>query len=461
MGNSEVGHMTIGAGRVVHQDLTRIDAALADGSFARLAAVKELAQASPSQRVHVAGLLSPGGVHSHERHIWSFVDYLTKCSAKVSVHAFLDGRDTPPKSALNSLQTLEAKLKGQPHASIASICGRYYAMDRDERWERTKCAFDMLVGHGDTHRETDSIAALQAAYERGESDEFVQPTRTNAYQPIQDGDVFLFMNFRADRARQLCKSFVVGDFEGFERKESPVLSRFFSLTPYGVPVSSRAPNVKVRVLFEHENVRDSLGECIASRDLNQLRIAESEKSAHVTYFFSGGSDVRFKNETRTIIDSPQVSTYDLCPRMSADAVTDEVARCVRSNNYGLIVCNLANADMVGHTGDFKAAVQAVECIDECLSKILAACASTRSHCFVTADHGNVECMYNTDSAQSHTAHTNNLVPLVYVGPENIELAERGSLADIAPTILNVMKLPIADQMKGRSLATRRRDVQPL
>lgn len=459
MGNSEVGHMTIGAGRIVHQDLTRIDAALADGSFTQLAAVHELAKISSPQRIHVAGLLSPGGVHSHERHIWSFVDYLTECSAEVSVHAFLDGRDTPPRDALNSLETFEQKLSEHPLASIASICGRYYAMDRDERWDRTKSAFDMLVGHGDSLRHSDSIAALKSAYDRGESDEFVQPTRTDAYHPVQDGDVFLFMNFRADRARQLYQSFVVRDFTGFERERLPVLSRFFSMTPYDALPRPVAQITPVQVLFEHEQVRDSLGECIASKNLKQLRIAESEKSAHVTYFFSGGSDERFKSESRKIIDSQPVATYDLRPRMSADSVTAEVARSVRSKNYSLIVCNLANADMVGHTGDFDAAVQAVECLDECLTMILEACASTKSHCFVTADHGNVECMYNADSAQSHTAHTNNPVPFVYIGPSVLELSDRGSLADIAPTILEVMGLPISDQMDGRSLAVRHRDVQ--
>lgn len=460
MGNSEVGHMTIGAGRIVQQDLTRIDAALADSSFTQRAGVRELAQLSSSRRIHIAGLCSPGGVHSHERHFWTFVDYLTECSAKVSVHAFLDGRDTPPRDALNSLERLEEKLSELPTADIASICGRYYAMDRDERWDRTKSAFEMLVGHGDTHRHSDSIAALKAAYERGESDEFVQPTRTDAYQPVQDGDVFLFMNFRADRARQLCQSFVARDFRGFERKIQPTLSGFFSLTSYGSFEGSAVPSTHVRVLFDHEQVRDSLGECIASTELKQLRIAESEKSPHVTYFFSGGSDNHFKGEKRKIIDSQPVATYDLCPRMSADAVTAEVARSVLSNDYGLIVCNLANADMVGHTGDFDAAVQAVQCVDECLAKIFEACSSTKSHCFITADHGNVECMYDADSAQSHTAHTNNLVPLVYVGPEDLEFSDRGSLADIAPTILDIMGLPIPHRMDGRSLAIKRRDVQP-
>ena len=458
MGNSEVGHMTIGAGRIVRQDLTRIDIALTDGSFSRRSAIQDLLQISSSRRVHVAGLLSPGGVHSHERHIYSIVDYLSEHSARVSVHAFLDGRDTPPKSALSSLQRLEKKLGQRPLASVASICGRYYAMDRDERWDRTKCAFDMLVGDGDADQRSDSLEALRAAYERGESDEFVLPTKTDSFQPVQDGDVFILMNFRADRARQLYQSFVDREFKSFERNKRPILSCFFSLTPYGSV--SGVLDLPRKVMFEHEHVRDSLGECIASNDLKQLRIAESEKSAHVTYFFSGGTDEHFANETRKIIDSQPVATYDLCPRMSAEEITKELVESVLSDDYGLIVCNIANADMVGHTGDFNAAIEAVQCIDECLGKILEACKSTNAHCFVTADHGNVECMFNTDSEQSHTAHTGNLVPLVYVGPDDIKLSDKGSLADIAPTILDVMGVPIAHQMTGRSLVIKRRDVQP-
>lgn len=458
MGNSEVGHMTIGSGRIVPQDLTRIDKALADGSFARRSAVQDLANLASSRRVHVAGLLSPGGVHSHERQIWTLVEYLTQCSAKVSVHAFLDGRDTPPKSAEQSLSSFEEKLAKQPLASIASICGRYYAMDRDERWSRTKSTYEMLVGHGATHIYTDSIEALHAAYNRDETDEFVEPTRTHAFHPVQDGDVFLFMNFRADRARQLAQSFVSRDFVGFERTGRPALTGFFTLTPYGGFSSSDDSASTVQVLFEHEHVRNSLGECISNNGLSQLRIAESEKSAHVTYFFSGGSEELFNKETRKIVDSQPVSTYDLCPRMSADAVAAEVSQSVHSKNYDLIVCNLANADMVGHTGNFGAALQAVECVDECLGVILQACAETKSHCFVTADHGNVECMYNTDSGQSHTAHTRNHVPFVYDGPADLTLDSKGTLADIAPTILDVMGLPIAPEMTGRSLATKAKNV---
>lgn len=454
MGNSEVGHMTIGAGRVVLQDLTRIDQALSDGSFVRRSAVQSLAQLSASHRVHVAGLLSPGGVHSHERQIWALVDYLTQRSAKVSVHAFLDGRDTPPKSAGGSLKKFEEKLAKHPNASIASICGRYYAMDRDERWSRTKDTYEMLVGQREALHHADSIKALDAAYACGETDEFVRPRRTSSFQPVQDGDVFLFMNFRADRARQLSQPFVIRDFNHFECTKRPELAGFFTLTPYGSLNSSDDLASRVEVLFEHELVRNSLGECIANKGLNQLRIAESEKSAHVTYFFSGGSEELFNNETRRIVDSQPVSTYDLCPRMSADAVATEVVRSVQSDNYGLIVCNLANADMVGHTGNFDAAVRAVECIDECLGKILDSCKTTRSHCFITADHGNVECMYNTDSKQSHTAHTRNPVPFVYVGPLELTLSSHGALSDIAPTILDVMGLPIADEMTGRSLATK-------
>lgn len=459
MGNSEVGHMTIGAGRTVPQDLTRIDEALSDGSFTRLSAVQDLAKLASSRRVHVAGLLSPGGVHSHERQIWELVDYLTQCSAKISLHAFLDGRDTPPKSAAMSLKNFEEKLSKYPQASIASITGRYFAMDRDERWIRTKSTYEMLVGKEAGLAYSDSIEAINAAYDRDETDEFVKPTRTHAFQPVQDGDVFLFMNFRADRARQLVQSFVNDDFSGFERSKRPAPAGFFTLTPYGKFNSVKDSATRVQVLFEHEHVRNSLGECIANRGLSQLRIAESEKSAHVTYFFSGGSEELFSNESRTIIDSQPVSTYDLCPRMSADAIVDEVTKSVRSSNCDFIVCNLANADMVGHTGNFGAALQAVGCVDECIGEMLEACAATKSHCFLTADHGNVECMYNEESGQSHTAHTRNLVPLVYAGPTDLILDYKGSLADIAPTILDVMGLPIAVEMTGKSLATKVKNAQ--
>lgn len=458
MGNSEVGHMSIGAGRIVHQDLTRIDAALADSSFAQLETIRELSELAATRRVHIAGLLSPGGVHSHERQIWALVDYLSEISAGVSIHAFLDGRDTPPKSASVSLQQLEERLNGRAHVNVASICGRYYAMDRDERWDRTQRAYNMLLGDEESFSFEKSTSALEAAYARGETDEFVQPTCTNSFQPVRDGDVFLFMNFRADRARQLSQSFVVRNFNGFQRLRRPKLSRFYTLTAYGLPPST-SDSLLLRALFEPERVRNSLGECIARNKLQQLRIAESEKYAHVTYFFSGGSEKPFSYEKRRIIDSPPVTTYDLCPRMSADAVAMEVSQGVLSGDYGFIVCNFANADMVGHTGNFAAAIEAVECIDECLEKILDACAETQSHCFVTADHGNAECMYNSDTKQFHTAHTNNLVPFVYVGPDVVDLANRGSLADIAPTILDVMGMPNEDQMTGKSLVVKLQHVQ--
>lgn len=456
MGNSEVGHMAIGAGRVVDQDLTRIDKSIADRTFfTNPILTKALANARVGGRVHVLGLLSPGGVHSHQDQVRALVEFLAESSVPTSLHAFLDGRDTPPKSALQSLASFEAEFGNHPSAGIASICGRYYAMDRDERWHRTKCVFDMLLGTASVHKTKDSIAALKAAYDRGETDEFVQPTHTDRFAAIQDGDVVIFMNFRADRARQLSRAFVLDDFQDFARSRRPALSQFITLTTYAKDINSGPSSVPVATLFETQQLHNTLGECLANANLRQLRIAESEKSAHVTYFFSGGVEHEFKREYRRILDSPRVSTYDLEPRMSADAITDEIVKSLATDEFSVVICNFANGDMVGHTGNFEAAVAAVECIDECLGRILEACEQTASDCFVTADHGNVENMYSHESDQPDTSHTNNLVPFLYVGSKDIELLGPGSLIDIAPTMLHLMRLPIPEEMTGKSLACKK------
>lgn len=456
MGNSEVGHMAIGAGRVVDQDLTRIDKSIAARTFfTNPVLTKALANAGVGGHVHVLGLLSPGGVHSHQDQIRSLVEHLAASSVPTSLHAFLDGRDTPPQCALQSLASFEAEFAEHPNAGIASICGRYYAMDRDERWLRTKCTFDMLLGSAGVFKAKDSIAALEAAYERGETDEFVQPTHTDRFAPIQDGDIVVFMNFRADRARQLSRAFVLDDFQDFVRSGRPALSQFVTLTTYAKDINSGDSSVPVATLFQTPQLHNTLGECVANADLTQLRIAESEKSAHVTYFFSGGVEHEFKGECRRILDSPRVSTYDLDPRMSADAITDEIVKSLAADEFSVVICNFANGDMVGHTGNFAAAVAAVECIDDCLGRVLDACEQTGSDCFVTADHGNVESMYSHESDQPDTAHTNNLVPLLYVGSKDIELSGPGSLIDIAPTMLDLMCLPIPEEMTGKSLACKK------
>lgn len=454
MGNSEVGHMIMGSGRVVDQDFTRINKAIDDGSFENSPVIRDLLEHLESRRVHVLGLYSPGGVHSHERQINYLVEHLLKTTSNVSVHCFLDGRDTPPQSARESLEHLEELLRDKNESGIASISGRYYAMDRDQRWTRTSLAFDMLTGQPDETCPDTAIAALDQSYDHNETDEFVKPIQTKHFVPISDDDVVIFMNFRADRARQLSSAFVYDKFEHFVRTNRPKLSQFITLTPYSREINESQHVIPVKTLFPIPTISNSLGEYFAELGLRQLRIAESEKYAHVTYFFSGGREQPFSNETRRIVASPNVKTYDLKPEMSAEQVTDEVITAIESRAYELIVCNFANGDMVGHTGVFNAAIKAVECLDACLERIFRASKSTSAHCFITADHGNVEHLYDTPTEQPNTAHTNNPVPFLYVGPKSLKFRSRGALADIAPTILEVLQLPTPTQMTGESLLVR-------
>ena len=450
MGNSEVGHMNIGAGRLVHQDLTRIDRAVASGTLADNPALRH-AIATTAERgatLHILGLLSPGGVHSHEDQIAALAAAVERgngqSGAKLRLHAFLDGRDTPPKSAAASLRRFEARFPGV----IASITGRYYAMDRDARWERTERAWRLLA-HGEaSFRFPSALAALEAAYQRGETDEFVQPS---AVQPagapaatIADGDAVVFMNFRADRARQLSRAFVDAEFDGFPRPERPRLTAFVTLTRY-------ADDLPAQVAFAPERVDDSLGEVLARRGLTQLRLAETEKYAHVTYFFSGRRETPFAGEDRVLVPSPKVATYDLAPRMSADEVTDKLVDAIAGGAYDFIVCNYANGDMVGHTGDFAAAVQAVETVDECLGRVCEALRRRGGQALITADHGNAERMLDTTTNQPHTAHTSSFVPLVYAGPQRVRFVAEGALSDVAPTLLALMGIEAPPSMTGRSL----------
>ena len=446
MGNSEVGHMHLGAGRTVYQDLTRIDRAIADGSFADNPVVNAAIAAAleHGSTLHVFGLLSPGGVHSHEDHLAAFAELALARGARIRLHAFLDGRDVPPKSAMTTLASFEERFPGM----VASITGRYFGMDRDARWERTERAY-RLVATGDApYRFGTPIEALEAAYARGETDEFVQPTAIRAADTaplrIEDGDVGMFMNFRADRARQLVRALTADDFDEFSRPASPTFALFATLTRY-------ADDIELPVAFGPVDLTDTVGECWAAAGLSQLRIAETEKYAHVTYFFSGGREEPFPGEDRVLVPSPKVATYDLAPAMSAREVTDRLVSAIDSGRYDAIVCNFANGDMVGHTGIFDAAVAAVEVIDECLARVLEAIHRTSSQCLVTADHGNVERLLDRDTNQPHTAHTSEPVPLVYAGPREVRFVDGGTLADVAPTLLELMDKRCPATMTGRSL----------
>lgn len=453
MGNSEVGHMTMGAGRVVYQELSRIDQSISEGSLQCIPVFESLADPVAGQAVHVIGLLSPGGVHSHENHIFSVVKLLLAKGREVVLHAILDGRDTPPKSAEKSLAKAQKLVDTYDGFSIASISGRYYAMDRDLRWERTAQAYEAVTQGTAPYHAKDPLDALFRAYSRGESDEFVAPTIIEDTHHLRDGDDCLFMNFRSDRARQLSRALVVDEGDiGFVRRVRPKIRYFVTVTPYADDIDAGGSCVEqVDCLFRPEVIKDSFGEVVANAGLRQLRIAETEKYAHVTYFFSGGREAEYLGETRHLLPSPKVATYDLQPEMSALSVTEVVVNAIADSKFDTIICNFANADMVGHTGNFQAAIKAVECLDGCLDLITKTCQSTESHCVITADHGNVEQMLDADNAQVHTAHTLGLVPCIYVGPNSVQLRTEGGLEDVAPTLLDLMQIPKPNAMQGQSL----------
>ena len=447
MGNSEVGHMSLGAGRIVYQSITRIDQAIASGEFAANSAYLDaIDQAVASGKaVHIMGLLSPGGVHSHEEQLFAAVRLAAERGAKqLFLHAFLDGRDTPPRSAAPSLARAEAVFSDVGTGRIASVHGRYWAMDRDNRWERIEKSYALLTQGESAHCAESAAEALEAAYARGEDDEFVAPTRIGEPAAFANGDAVLFMNFRADRARQLAQALTSSDFAGFDRVRQP--------TVHLVTTTEYAGSLNCPVAFPPDTLEDSLGEVLADKGLTQLRIAETEKYAHVTFFFSGGREETFAGETRTLIPSPDVATYDLQPEMSAHEVTDALVDAIQAGSYDFIVVNFANGDMVGHTGQFDAAVAAVETLDECLGRIEAALLAADGEGLITADHGNCEQMRDHDNDQPHTQHTTELVPLIYLGngPHQLD-PEGGILADIAPTILSMMGLNIPAAMTGRSL----------
>jgi len=447
MGNSEVGHMNLGAGRVVYQDLTRIDKAIADGEFvtnAELLAACEAARHNDAT-LHVMGLLSPGGVHSHEAQIFAMLDMAQwQDVPRIAVHAFLDGRDTPPRSAEASLRALAARCENLPNVHLASVSGRYYAMDRDKRWDRVERAWRAIVDAESEQRAATGLDALAQAYARGENDEFVLPTVIDGARPMADGDAVVFMNFRADRARQLTSAFVTPDFSGFTPKRRPALARFVCLTEYSADLP--AP-----VAFGPATLPHTLPQVLAEAGMTQLRIAETEKYAHVTFFFSGGVEDEYRGESRVLVPSPKVATYDLQPEMSCPEVTDRLVAAIRGQEFDVIVCNLANPDMVGHTGKLDAAIKAVEAIDHALGRIDEAIRAAGGAMLVTADHGNLEQMNDPGTGQPHTAHTTGPVPLVLVGPAGLQLRDGGALQDVAPTVLALLGLPQPIEMTGRSL----------
>ncbi len=451
MGNSEVGHMNLGAGRVVYQSLTRIDKDIEEGKFQQnpvLCAAIDKVNNSDSA-LHVFGLMSPGGIHSHENQIIAMLEMaIAKGVKHVYLHAFLDGRDTPPRSALPSLLRAEQLLRESKTGRVASVVGRFYAMDRDNRWDRVEPAYDLLTQAKAEFTAPDVSSAIEAAYGRDEDDEFVQATTIQAAgddpAPVADGDVVIFMNFRADRAREITRAFVDDDFDGFERTERPLLGDFIMLTEY-------AADIDTACAYPPEKLDNVLGAYLADQGKTQLRIAETEKYAHVTFFFNGGREEPFDNEDRELIPSPSVKTYDLKPEMSAFEVTDKLVAAIESGKYDAIICNYANGDMVGHTGDFAASVKAVEAVDQCLGKIVAAIQANSGHLLVTADHGNVEQMLDPKTGQPLTSHTNGPVPLVYVGSSDLSFVSEGSLCDLAPTLLSLMDMPIPKEMTGKVL----------
>ena len=446
MGNSEVGHTNIGAGRIVYQELTRITKSFDEGEALgnpALTAAMENAR-RPGQALHLMGLLSDGGVHSHIRHLYGLMEMARRFAVeRVYLHCFMDGRDVPPTSGIEFIAALQQKIKELGLGQIATVSGRYYAMDRDNRWERVKLAYDAIV-NGEGNKDPDPVAVMQKSYDTGVTDEFIVPTVVTEGAGIKAGDSVIFFNFRPDRARELTRALVDPDFAGFEREKGFFPLTYICMTQYDATM----PNVEVA--YRPESLANTLGEYLSRLGKTQLRIAETEKYAHVTFFFNGGVEAPYEGEDRVLIPSPKVATYDLQPEMSAYAVTDEAVRRIESGRYDVIILNYANCDMVGHTGVFEAAVKAVEAVDTCLGRLLAALEKAGGRAFLTADHGNADQMADENGAP-FTAHTTNPVPFVAIGFGDVTLRSGGRLADIAPTMLQAMGLPQPEEMTGRSL----------
>ncbi len=448
MGNSEVGHTNLGAGRLVLPDLPRIDKAIAEGAVADLPALRDFIGrvGKAGGTAHLVGLVSPGGVHSHQDQIAALARILAAAGLEVAVHAILDGRDTPPKSAALHLRAFARAIADLETVRVASLCGRYWAMDRDRRWDRVERAYAVIVdGAGDAA--ADPAAALDAAYARGESDEFVAPTAIAFYRGMRDGDGLFVANFRADRVRELVAALLDPGFTGFARRRRIVFAAALGLVEY-----SAALNPLIAALFPTEDLDDTFGEIVAKAGLKQLRVAETEKYAHVTFFFNGGRETVFPGERRILVPSPKVATYDQKPEMSAPEVTDKVVAAIEAGDADVIVLNYANADMVGHTGRIDAAIRAVEAIDACLGRLVRAVEARGGTLVVTADHGNAEMMRDPATGEPHTAHTLDPVPIVVVNPPApIARLEDGRLADVAPTLLELLGLPQPAAMTGHSL----------
>ncbi len=448
MGNSEVGHVNIGAGRVVYQELTRVTKEIRDGDFFQNATLCKAVDSAVSQdkAVHVMGLLSPGGVHSHEDHIAAMIELAAQRGAeKIYLHAFLDGRDVAPRCAQDSIDLFEKLFAKLGKGRIASLVGRYYAMDRDNRWDRVQEAYELLTeGKSSEANYASATEALAAAYARGENDEFVKASVVGSEAAtFNDGDAVIFMNFRADRAREITRSFVDADFTGFVRAKQPKLADFVMLTEY-------AADIHTACAYPPTSLSNTLGEWMAKHDKTQLRISETEKYAHVTFFFNGGVEECFPGEDRVLIPSPKVATYDLQPEMSSVELTDKLVDAIKSGKYDLIICNYPNGDMVGHTGVFDAAVKACEAVDTSVGRVIEALKDVGGECLLTADHGNAEQMANEETGQAHTAHTSLPVPLIYFG-RPATAVEGGKLSDLAPTMLTLMGMEIPAEMTGKPL----------
>jgi 2,3-bisphosphoglycerate-independent phosphoglycerate mutase len=452
MGNSEVGHIHIGTGRYVPQDFSKVNDAIEDGSFFTnpvLCRAVDLA-IEKGKALHIMGLLSPGGVHSHEEQIAAMVELASKRGLrKIYLHAFLDGRDVPPKSAMASLELLDAKFAAVGTGRIVSIVGRFYAMDRDNRWDRVKSAYDMIAKGTASFYADSASKALEAAYGRGETDEFVLPTAITDSEglavALDPEDSVVFMNFRADRAREISQALTLPTFDSFERGRAPHQGYFCTLTEYH-------QDFGYDIAFPSVDIKNCLGEYLSILGMKQLRLAETEKYAHVTFFLNGGVDTPFPGEDRILVPSPKVRTYDLQPEMNAGEVTDHLVDAITGGLYDVIICNYANCDMVGHTGIIPAAVLAVEAVDASLQRVVDALKSVGGQLLLTADHGNIEQMVDKATGQPHTAHTTNKVPLVYVCGDK-PLASGGGLSDLAPTMLAVLGVAQPEEMTGRSLIT--------
>src|SRR6516164_951281 len=448
MGNSEVGHTNLGAGRLVLQDLPRIDAAIVSGKLAAMPALRDFVGRLKESggTVHLMGLLSPGGVHSHQHQIAAFARILAEAGLPVAVHAFLDGRDTPPKAGASFLKKFQQDVAGLERLRIATVCGRYHAMDRDRRWDRVEKAYRAIVeAAGD--RAEDPVEAIAAAYSRGETDEFVRPTVIADYRGMKDGDGLLIANFRADRVRELAAALLDPDFADFARPKRIAFAAALGLVEYSTEL-----NRFLGTLFPPEDLADTFGEVVSRAGLTQLRIAETEKYAHVTFFFNGGRETVFPGEERILVPSPKVATYDQRPEMSAPEVTNKVIEAIGAHRFDVIVLNYANTDMVGHTGRLDAAIKAVETVDSCLGRLSEAVERAGGTLVITADHGNAEMMRDDKTGEPHTAHTLNPVPFIVVNPPAVvRHLDDGRLSDVAPTLLDILGLPKPSVMTGHSL----------